>query len=103
MTFCTDFNSVCTSALDGVDLGKLALLVAELGGDALGLLGVVPEVGNAGLLTQIRDLGGELVDANHRSDVGKRGAKGSYLLGNIQLDHVEASLPVRSVSRSVAA
>ena len=89
---------VVESLFDARNAGELTLPVTERGGDALGFLCVVPEVWHAGLLTQIGNLGGESIDANHRADVGKRGAEGSYLLGNIQLDHVVVSLPEGTTS-----
>ena len=61
--------------------------MAERAGDLLRLLGVVPEIGRAGLLAEARDLGGEGVDVDHGPDVGESGAQRLNIGGQIEIKH----------------
>ncbi len=61
--------------------------MAEGARHLLRLLGVVPQVGRAGLLGQSRDLAAETVDVDHRLDVGEGGAQGLDIGGQIEFEH----------------
>ena len=54
-----------------LDAAQVALQVGELGGERLGRLDVVPQVGGRGLLLQLGDLAAEPVDVEHRLDRGQ--------------------------------
>ena len=70
--------------------------MAQRARDLLRVLGVVPEVGDARLLAEVGDLGAEGFDVDDRADVGEGGAEGGDLFGEIEVDHVAASLPARA-------
>jgi len=61
--------------------------VAQGARDLLRLLGVVPEVGRAGLVAQSRNLCGERVDVDNGLDVVECGAQGLDVGGQIEFEH----------------
>src|SRR5690606_38588421 len=73
--------------LNRLDAGQLALLVTEGARDLLRRIRVIPEVGNARFLAQFGDLGGELLDAHDRADVGERRTKLGDFAGNVEFIH----------------
>ena len=78
---------VVETPLDVGDARELGLAVAEGAGDLLRLVGVVPEIGGAGLFAESRDLGRECLDVDHGLDVGERGAQGLDIGGEIEIEH----------------
>ncbi len=78
---------VVEAPLDGGDARELGLTVAQRARDLLRLVGVVPQVGGAGLLAEAGDLGGERVDVHHGLDVGEGGADGLDVGGKIEIEH----------------
>ncbi len=66
--------------------------MAERARHLLGVRGVVPEVGRAGLLAEPRDLGLEGVDVDDGADVAEGGAQRGDLLREVKIQHGFSSL-----------
>src|SRR5690606_32064437 len=78
---------VVEAALDLGDALEIGLLVAERAGHLLRLLGVVPEVGGAGLLAQSRDVRAQGIDVDDLADVAEGVSQGLDVGGEIEFEH----------------